>query len=79
MIKAHDWLLKGPAPINPVPLPADSTYIRKLEEATVPDSLLAKQTLKESMGFNYRQVIGEVIFPMMKCRPEITPHAIKLS
>jgi hypothetical protein len=31
------------------------------------------------MGFNYRQVIGEIIFPMMKCRPEIAPHAIKLS
>jgi hypothetical protein len=31
------------------------------------------------MGLNYRQVIGKVIFPMMKCRPEISPHAIKLS
>jgi hypothetical protein len=31
------------------------------------------------MGFNYRQVIGEVIYPMMKCRPDIAFHATKLS
>jgi len=79
MIKAHDWLLKTPEPINPIPLPADNTYIRKLEEAVVPATLTEKIQLKETMGFNYRQVIGEVIFPMMKCRPEIAPHAIKLS
>ena len=79
MIKAHDWLLKTAAPLNPVPLPADSAYIKKLESAVVPNTLTDKLKLKESMGFNYRQVIGEVIFPMMKCRPEIAPHAIKLS
>jgi len=79
MIKAHDWLLKGTTPINPIPLPADNHYIRKLEEAVVPATLTEKLQLKEAMGYNYRQVIGEVIFPMMKCRPEIAPHAIKLS
>ena len=78
MIKAHDWLLKTPAPVNPIPLPADNAYIKKLEEATVPATVGEKLQLKEQMAFNYRQVIGEVIFPMMKCRPEIAPHAIKL-
>lgn len=79
MIKAHDWILKTNQPINPIPLPADNAYIRKLEEAMVPATLTDKLQLKETMGFNYRQVIGEVIFPMMKCCPEIAPHAIKLS
>jgi len=45
----------------------------------VPATVGDKLQLKEQMAFNYRQVIGEVIFPMMKCRPEIAPHAIKLS
>jgi hypothetical protein len=31
------------------------------------------------MGFSYRQVIGEIIYPMMKCRPDISFHATKLS
>jgi len=78
MIKGHQDLLQN-VPSNPVPLPADSAYIRNLETAEVPTTIPAKLQLKERMGFNYRQVIGEIIFPMMKCRPEIAPHAIKLS
>jgi hypothetical protein len=78
MVKGHEELLKH-VPSNPVPLLADSTYIRNLETATVPQNQPEKLQLKQSMGFNYRQVIGEIIFPMMKCRPKIAPHAIKLS
>ena len=78
MIKGHEDLIKH-VPANPIPLPADPNYIRKLESAKVPDSIPAKLKLKEEMGINYRQIIGEIIFPMMKCRPEIAPHAIKLS
>jgi hypothetical protein len=78
MLKGHKEIIKQ-VPTNPVPLPADSTYIRNLETAIVPQTIPEKLQLKQSMGFNYRQVIGEIIFPMMKCRPEIAPHAIKLS
>lgn len=31
------------------------------------------------MGFRYRQVMGEIIYPCFKARPEISPAAIKLS
>jgi hypothetical protein len=31
------------------------------------------------MGFNYRKVIGETLWPMIKCGPDISPHIIKLS
>jgi hypothetical protein len=68
MIRGHDDLLKN-VPNNPVPLPADSTYIRNLETATVPKTIPEKIKLKQTMGFNYRQVMGEIIFPTMKCRP----------
>jgi hypothetical protein len=78
MIRGHKALLKN-VPNNPVPLPADSTYIWNLEMAVVPTTVPEKLKLKQTMGFNYRQVIGEIIFPTMKCRPEIAPHAIKLS
>ena len=78
MVKGHEDLLKV-VPANPVPLPADSAYIRNLETAIPPQTIPEKLQLKQTMGFNYRQVIGEIIFPMMKCQPEIAPHAIKLS
>ena len=45
----------------------------------MPQSIPAKVTLQQHMGFKYRQVMGEVIYPTMKCRPEIINHAIKLS
>jgi hypothetical protein len=78
MLEGHEDLLKH-VPANPVPLPADPTYIRNLESATVPTTLPEKLQLKEKRGFNYRQVTCEIIFPMMKCRPMIAPHTIKLS
>jgi len=41
--------------------------------------LKEKQILKAKIGFKYRQVIKELIYPMMKCRPIISYHATKLS
>jgi hypothetical protein len=38
MIRGHADLLKN-VPINPVPLPADSSYIRNLESATTPQTI----------------------------------------
>jgi hypothetical protein len=31
------------------------------------------------MGFKYRHVMGKVLYPMVKCRPDTSPHAIILS
>jgi hypothetical protein len=31
------------------------------------------------MGLKYRKAIGEIMFPMIKCRPNISTHAIILS
>mmetsp|Transcript_29198 Transcript_29198/g.41778 ORF Transcript_29198/g.41778 Transcript_29198/m.41778 type:complete len:582 (+) Transcript_29198:2850-4595(+) len=79
VIKNHRDLLTNPINILPVPLHADSTFIKQLEQAPVPNTTTEKLQLKQKMGFNYRQIIGELIFPMMKCRPEIAAAAIKLS
>ena len=79
VIKHHQALLTNPTNFLPVPLHADSTFITQLEQAPVPSSTTEKLRLKQEMGFNYRQIIGEIIFPMMKCRPEIAAAAIKLS
>lgn len=79
MLQAHQWSLKAPPPTLPIPLPADKEFIKQLEEATPPSSQSEIDTLRQEMGFNYRQVLGEIIWPMIKCRPDISPHAIKLS
>ena len=78
MLKHHDWLATTPH-IAPIPLQSDPRLMAKLEQATPPTTIAAKEDLKQRMGFHYRQVIGEVIYPMMKCRPDIAYPATKLS
>jgi hypothetical protein len=83
MLKHHNWLNtehhESYTSNTPTPLPSDNNYIAALENAKVPATLTEQQDLRQNMGFNYRQVIGEVIYPMMKCRPDISFHATKLS
>jgi hypothetical protein len=78
MLKQHNWLPKLPN-LNPTPLPLDARYITQLEQAKPPETQIQKDQLKQKMGFNCRQVIAEVIYPMMKCCPDIAYHATKLS
>jgi hypothetical protein len=77
VLQNHGWLLQD-VPNQPVPLPSDSAYIKQLETAT-PPNIIQKQDNLKSQYFNYRQIIGEVIYPATKCRPDIAVHAAKLS
>jgi hypothetical protein len=79
MLQSHNWLITGPLPTHPIPLPSEQDFIKSLEQAIPPQTVQAKQQLQHEMGFSYRQVIGELIWPMIKCRPDIAPHIIKLS
>ncbi len=79
MLKGHDWLSTDNLPDKPTPLPSDTAYIQTLENAKLPETYGEQQSLKSKMGFNYRQVIWEIIYPMMKCCPDIGFHATKLS
>lgn len=79
MLKNHGWLTTEHTPNTPTPLPQDTKYITAIENATIPKTESERQALKDKMGFNYRQVIGELIYPMMKCRPDISFHTTKLS
>jgi hypothetical protein len=65
--------------LHPTPLPADNEYIKKLKQAIPPDNTTAKEASQHTMGFSYHQVMGEVIWPMVKCCPDISPAVVKLS
>jgi hypothetical protein len=79
MLQSHDWLLKPPPPNQPIPLPAESDFVKAMEQATPPATQTEQHCLQKQMGFSYRSVIGELIWPMVKCRPDFAPHVIKLS
>jgi hypothetical protein len=78
MLGAHQWLVQTKNP-TPIPLLYDSKWVQQLETAACPTTSHKQILLKEKMGFHYRQVISEVIYPMMKARPDICFHATKLS
>ena len=79
MLHDHGWHHEDPLPIMPIPLPSESEFVKQLENAVPPTSETDQARLKAEMGFNYRKVVGEALWPIVKCRPDISPHIIKLS
>lgn len=75
----HPWLSDTVPPARfATPMKSDNSYIRKLEES---EPLSEKDRLKfeQQLGFSYRQAIGELIYALTTCRPDISFAAIKLS
>ena len=64
---------------TPIPNMDDKTYVRMLENATPPSTPVDRSKLQLEMNFNYRQAVGELIFAMTTCRPDISFPLIKLS
>jgi hypothetical protein len=79
MLKGQNWLAHNSVSSHPKPLPSEASYMTTLEQATPPTNEFEKQALQNRMGWNYRQVIGELIYPAVKCRPDIMYHTTKLS
>ena len=63
----------------PIPIPDDKSFLHVLESATAPETEEEQRRLQLEMQFNYRQAIGELIFAMVTCRPDISFPLIKLS
>ena len=79
ILKNHPWLhQEKPAADFPLPMWADNDYIRTLEEAE-PFTEDERVQHKATVGFSYRQAIGEIIYALVTCRPDISFAAIKLS
>jgi deoxyuridine 5'-triphosphate nucleotidohydrolase len=76
----HDWIHneKQYQHSFPTPMLSDNDYQRKLETQPTPTEKEIKQ-MESNMGFGYRQAIGELIYAMVTCRPDISYSVIKLS
>jgi len=58
---------------------SDSKYLGELENARGPDSDKERMELELKMKFNYRQALGEILYAMVTCRPDISISVTKLS
>ena len=70
-------LLSEPQHVHPLPMNPDTVFNCQIEKATpLTDS---EQCIEKEYGLSYHQGIGELIYAMVTCRPDISFPLIKLS
>ncbi len=79
MLQGHGWLPRDTTSHPKLPFPSDKNYLKQLQDASPPTTEQGQQELEQKMGFKYRQLMGELLYPMVKCRPDISTHTILLS
>jgi hypothetical protein len=76
----NSWLNKVPLSENhPTSLPSDSTWLKKFNGAVGPVNPKEEAALKASMQIKYGAGVGELIWAMMTCPPDIAFTSVKLS
>ena len=79
IMKNHPWLQdEKPTAAFPIPMRSDSAYLHTIETAE-PFQQEDRIAYENTLGFTYRQAIGEIIYALVTCRPDISFAAIKLS
>jgi deoxyuridine 5'-triphosphate nucleotidohydrolase len=80
IVNEHRWMIDDCHMHNlPIPVTDEKELMRQLETAELPTNEEEQRQLQIKMRFNYRQAIGELIFAMVTCRPDLSFPLIKLS
>ena len=80
ILQGHkQWLENKPCPNMPMPMKSENAFIKRIENAKAPITDRERIRLQKQMQFNYRQAVGELIYAMVTCRPDISYPLIKLS
>ena len=74
----NTWLEIPTTPM-PVPLGTNEKFHRDLYNAKGDPDPKAQALLAKTMGFGYRKAIGELIWPMTTCRPDLSQGVVKCS
>ena len=74
------WMTSSyPSPARSTPLPTDATFMKKFNSSTGDPDPLVQQKLAKTMQLNFRSGIGELIWAMTTCRPDLAFSSVKLS
>jgi hypothetical protein len=71
-----DWLDIPTTPF-PTPLGSSESFIKRLYSTVGDPSPKVQAQLEKSMGIKYRKAIGELIWPMTTCRPDLSQSVVK--
>jgi hypothetical protein len=64
---------------RPTPLPTDPTWLKKFNAATGDPDPKAQARLAKAMDIGYWNGVGELIWAMTTCRPDVAYASVKLS
>ncbi|KAL7528065.1 hypothetical protein ACHAWF_009840 [Thalassiosira exigua] len=74
------WMRGVPiAADRPLPMKTEPHYLRRLYETVGSKDPKEQAALAKENGFSFRSGIGELIYPMSTCRPDLSFASIKLS
>jgi hypothetical protein len=73
-----EWL-DIPSKPMPVPLGTNEKFHTELYKAIGDPDVKIQAALAKRMGFGYRKAIGELIWPMTTCRPDLSQAVVKCS
>ncbi len=64
---------------QPTPFPCDPNWYKKINAATGYPDPKKKADLSKCMNLSYRSSVGELIWAMTTCRPDLAFVSVKLS
>jgi len=74
------WMKHLYAPsARPTPLPTDATWLKEFNKATGDPDKTSQALLEKEMHLSYRAGVGELIWAMTTCRPDLAFASVKLS
>jgi hypothetical protein len=78
IVAHHNWQNEKAAH-RPTPMRNDAAHQATLELAEAPETEKEQRELEKAMGFSCRQAMGELMFALAVCRPDVAVPVIKLS
>jgi hypothetical protein len=66
------WLKDTPISARPTPMPTSKSFLDGFQTAEGDPNEKTQEALKKQYGFGYRNGIGELIYAMVTCRPDIS-------
>ena len=71
------WLGKHFMPSRPTPLPQSESFMKSFLSAVGDSSDAAQARLEKDMGIKYRNGLGELIYALVTCRPDLSYAVVK--
>lgn len=80
ILRDYPWLQPSQhCKTRPIPYSANNAFTKQLETATPPTDEETQRKIAQQFNMHYRKIIGELVWPMVKYRPDYSYHIIKLS